>query len=392
MKAQSGSQLKLTDEATRNEANQRLKKYLNLQAVGYECTTEMVLDVLLRAAVNRQTIETVCHNLRGVVDGETIRGYLNEQIRVEGLPQLERQSNQLLVAGLPRRLGKVPLEMAIDLHDEPFYGHSPELLALTCGGEAHKGTSRFFRVATAYVIFKEMRLTLALLFVRPEDELAEIVAALLRRLRILGFRVRRLYLDKGFCSIPMMRYLAQSGWAVILSCPIRGKTGGTRRLCQGQTSYLTQHTFKSQAHGSYTTEVAVTRTYATHHRRKRKNGRLRWLVFVILNAQIAPQQARKWYRRRFGIETSYRCMRQVRAWTTSRNGALRFLLLSLALMLINLWVELRWQFCQVKQRGRRQIDPHRFELQRMVSFLNQAIEKIYGLVSFIVADIPPLGV
>jgi hypothetical protein len=168
MKVKTGSQLKLTDEATRNEANQRLKKHLNLQAVGYECTTEMVLDVLIRAAVNRQTIETVCHNLSGVVDGETIRGYLNEQIRVEGLAQLERQSNQMLVAGLPRRLRKVPLEIAIDLHDEPFYGHSPELVALTCGGEAHKGTTRFFRVATAYVIFKEMRLTLALLFVRPE--------------------------------------------------------------------------------------------------------------------------------------------------------------------------------------------------------------------------------
>ena len=189
-----------------------------------------------------------------------------------------------------------------------------------------------------------------------------------------------------------MRYIAQTGWAALLACPIRGKKGDTRGLCQGKTSYLTQHTFKSQAHGSYPAEVAVSRTYATHHRRKRKKGDLRWLVFVILNAKIQPQQARRWYRRRFGIESSYRCMRQVRAWTTSRNGALRFLLLSLAFILINLWVELRWLFCQVKCRGRRQIDGKRFELQRMVSFLNQAIEKIYGLVSFIVADIPPLGV
>lgn len=392
MKVKTGSQLKLTDEATRKEANQRPQKHLKLQADGYDCTTEMVLDVLIRAAVTRQTIETVCHTLAEVVDGETIRGYLNDQIRVDRLNQLEQQSNQMLGAGLPRRLWKSPLEIAIDLHDEPFYGHSPELLALTCGGEAHKGTTRFFRVATAYVIFKDMRLTLALLFVRPEDDLAEIVAALLRRLRILGVKVRRLYLDKGFCSIPIMRCLAQTGWSALMSCPIRGKKGGTRGLCQGHASYLTQHTFKSQAHGQYTATVAVTHTYATHKRRKRKKGDLRWLVFVIINAKIQPQLARTWYRRRFGIETSYRCMRQVRAWTTSRNGALRFLLLSLAFILINLWVELRWQFCQIKQRGRRQIDTKRFELPRMVSFLNQAIEKIYGLVSFIVADVPPLGI
>lgn len=386
------SQLKLTDEATRISAIERLKHHLNIQAAGYDCTTEMVLDVLIRAAVTRQTIETVCQELVEVVDGETIRGYLNDQIRVDRLEQLEQQSNQMLVTGLPRRLWKAPLEIAIDLHDEPFYGHSPELLALTCGGEAHKGTTRFFRVATAYVIFKDMRLTLALLFVRPEDDLAEIVAALLRRLRILGFQVRRLYLDKGFCSIPIMRYIAQTGWPALMACPIRGKKGGTRGLCQGRASYLTQHTFKSQAYGRYTATLAVTRTYATHKRRKRKKGGLRWLVFVILNAQIQPRTARKWYRRRFGIETSYRCMRQVRAWTTSRNGALRFLLLSLAFILVNFWVELRWRFCQIKRRGRRLIDTQQFALQRLVSFLKQAIEKIYGLVSFIVADAPPLGI
>ena len=85
-------------------------------------------------------------------------------------------------------------------------------------------------------------------------------------------------------------------------------------------------------------------------------------------------------------------MRQVRAWTTSRNGALRFLLMSLGFILVNLWVELRHRFCQLKRRGRRKIDIKRFELQRLVSFLNQAIDKIYGLVSFIKADVQPLGI
>jgi hypothetical protein len=106
MVAKFPTQLKLTDEATRNRAVERLKNHLNLQAVGYECTTEMVLDVLIRAAVTRQTIETVCHDLAKMVEGETIRGYLNDQIRVEGLAQLEQQVNQMLVAGLPRACGK----------------------------------------------------------------------------------------------------------------------------------------------------------------------------------------------------------------------------------------------------------------------------------------------
>ncbi len=392
MTLQTQATLKLTDEDTRQEALEKLTTYFPLQVSGYECTAETVFDVLVKAAVTGQTIETVCKDLDDMVDGETIRGYLNEQVRVDDMHSLEQQVNQALVAGLPRRIWKTKVEIAIDLHDEPFYGHSPELLELTCGGKAHKGTTRFFRVATAYLIFKDMRLTLGLLFVRPEDELSELVAALLRRLRILGLKVRRLYLDKGFCSIPVLRHIEKSGWPAILACPIRGKKGGTRGLCQGNKSYRTQHTFKSTDNGSFTAPLAIVRSYTSHKRSKRKKRRAIWLVYVVLNCDFNPKTVRKLYRKRFGIETSYRCMRLVRAWTTSRNGALRFLLMSLGFILINLWVELLWRFCQIKQRGRRQIDTKRFELQRLVSFLNQAIQKIYGTVSFIRADVEPLGV
>ena len=384
--------LKLTDEDTRQEAVERLSRYFPLNVSGYQCSAETVFDVLVKAAATKQTIEATCNALKGMVDGETIRGYLNEQVRVDELHRLEQQVNQALTAGLPRRMWKPKLEIAIDLHDEPFYGHSPELVALTCRGQAHKGTTRFFRVATAYLIFKDMRLTLALLFVRPEDELAEIVAALLRRLRILGLKVKRLYFDKGFCSNPVLRYIEQSGWPAILACPIRGRKGGTRGLCQGTKSYRTQHTFKSQDNGSFTASVAIVRTYTSRQRSKRKKRRAVWLVYVVLNCNFNPKTVRKCYRKRFGIETSYRCMRQVRAWTTSRNGALRFLLMSLSFILINLWVELRWRFCQIKRRGRRQIDAKRFELQRLASFLNQAVQRIYDVVSFIQADVEPIGV
>ena len=202
MVQQTQATLKLTDENTRQEAIDRLATYLPLQVSGYECSVETVIDVLVKAAVTGQTIETTCKELDDMVDGETIRGYLNEQLRVDELHGLEQQVNQALVVGLPRRIWKPKLEIAIDLHDEPFYGHSPELLALTCGGKAHKGTTRFFRVATAYLIFKDMRLTLGLLFVRPEDDLAEIVAALLRRLR------------KSETVVPGQRLLFNSGAAL----------------------------------------------------------------------------------------------------------------------------------------------------------------------------------
>ena len=391
--SRTGATLKLTDRDTRDAAVERLATYLPLEVDGYACTTEMVLDVLIKAATTRQTIESTCNDLEGVVDGETVRSHLNEQIQIDGLQELERRVNQALVPELPRRLWKPPLHIAIDLHDEPFYGHTPELIGFTCGGPAKKGTTRFFRMATAYVIFKDMRVTLAVLFVHPDDPIPELVAALLRRLRILGLRIRRLYFDKGFCTTPVLRYVEKSGWPAILACPIRGKKGGTRGLCHGRASYHTTHTFKSQKYGAYTAPVTIVRTYTSHKRSKRKGRQARWLVFVVLNCTLTPKGVRKCYRRRFGVETSYRCMRQVRAWTTSRNAALRFLLMGLGFILVNLWLELRWRFCQVKQpHGPRQIDTRRFELQRMCAFLRRAIESIYGAMSFIEADVEPLGI
>jgi hypothetical protein len=42
------------------------------------------------------------------------------------------------------------LEVAIDTHDEPFYGKTRELRRYTCSGQAIVGTTHFFRIASAY--------------------------------------------------------------------------------------------------------------------------------------------------------------------------------------------------------------------------------------------------
>jgi IS4 transposase len=51
---------------------------------------------------------------------------------------------------------------------------------------------------------------------------------------------------------------------------------------------------------------------------------------------IEAHQLFELYRRRFRIETSYRQLHQVRARTSSRNPALRLLLVGLALLIVNL--------------------------------------------------------
>ncbi len=62
---------------------------------------------------------------------------------------------------------------------------------------------------------------------------------------------------------------------------------------------------------------------------------------------------RQLYRRRFGIELSYRCARSTRGWTTSLNPVQRFLLIALSFFLFNVWVALRWLFAQAPRQGGR---------------------------------------
>ena len=117
--------------------------------------------------------------------------------------------------------------------------------------------------------------------------------------------------------------------------------------------------------------------------------RLKWMIFILIHLELAPRQVRRVYRRRFGIESSYRCATEVRGWTTSSNPAYRFLLLALGFFVATVWVNLRWLYTQVPRRGGRKLDVRRFRLSRLVHFIRRALERRYGCVYEIIAPAPP---
>ncbi len=196
-----------------------------------------------------------------------------------------------------------------------------------------------------------------------------------------------------------MLYLERRRQSALIACTIRGKTGGTRALCQGRKSYRTTYTFNGENNTQFTAQLAVcrvfstatqSRTYWVGKRTKRMKRRADWMIFILIHLELPPRQARRQYRRRFGIESSYRCANQVRGWTTSPSPAYRFLLMALAFFLFNVWVHLRWLFTQVPRRGRRWLDTRRFELARMARFIMRSLERHYGCVQEIAAPAPPL--
>jgi putative transposase len=375
---------KLTDRKTLDSTIAVLEQYFDLSAEGYLCQTHDLYQILVTAAVRQTYIETVCNDLRDAPDSNTVRGYLNAQLTSDQIRALQRDCNRALASQLPAWLRDHPKEVAIDLHDEPYYGKDDlkDKDCWVCRGEARVGTTRFYRCATACILHKDVRFTLAVIFVHPDDDLAKIVKQLIRRIKALKIKAKRYYFDRGFCSIAVLRVLlADPNLSAIVAVPIRGKKGGTRALCRGRKSYRTNYTFRNQELGELTVPLAVVRTFQA-----RRNGTTKavWLIYVILNAQEVPlREFRKQYRRRFGIESSYRLLEQVRGRTTARNPALRFLWMGLALLIGNIWIALHWKYLLQRHRGQYRILRKHFILDRMAQFLRRAVENIYGVISSI---------
>ena len=227
----------LTAQEIREAVQEIAQEYLPFEASGYVSTSEMIVDVLLKAAAENISVDAVCRDLKECIGGNMLRELINEQLSAEQLREHEDEINAALSARLPGRMQKVGLEAAIDEHDEPFYGKTPEIQPYTVRSRARKGTTRFFRIVTVYVIYRQMRLTLAVAFVRAEDETLEVVSRLYERLETLNLRIRVLYMDRGFCSGAVISYLKEKKEPAVIACTIRGKQGGTRQLCRGRKSY-----------------------------------------------------------------------------------------------------------------------------------------------------------
>ncbi len=67
-----------------------------------------------------------------------------------------------------------------------------------------------------------------------------------------------------------------------------------------------------------------------------------------------PRDAREHYSKRFGIESSYRSVKQGLAFTSSQDVGLRLVMFVVSLLLQNSWRYLHWKYVAApRRRGRR---------------------------------------
>ena len=77
------------------------QEHLPLEISGYKSSSEMVFDVLMKAASENISIDAACRDLENTVGANTLRELLNEQLPKEKLVEHEKAMNEALSANIP---------------------------------------------------------------------------------------------------------------------------------------------------------------------------------------------------------------------------------------------------------------------------------------------------
>lgn len=321
-------------------------------------------DVTMRASALRGTLSDAQSDLGRGLSGRQLRRFLEHL----GLVEIEAAVNDALWqqghTRLPRRC-----VVAVDLTLIPYHGEPFEDEAELRRSKALEGTTWFHAFATLNVVMHGKRYTLAATFVSKPEKTAQVLDRLLENVLNRGLRIEFLLAGKGFCTKACIQALRQRGVAFVVPLALRGHAA--KNLQRGRRSYATTHTM---AGIELTVAVVVKRNLGKYHDKKPGN---QYFPYIFDGFTATPQAIDKLYRKRGGIETSYRLANHARPRTTSRRPATRFYLFAVALLLQNAWITTTWLISKPTQgRQGRKRPAGFFSFKRFLRTLCAHIERV----------------
>lgn len=255
--------------------------------------------------------------------GYHLRGLEPAQIQT----QFDSIFEEIRAVATQARLLTGPVEIAIDEHEWLFYGEDEtEMVTHTDPGQ---GTDLAFTFLTACVVSPGVRLTIGAVPVGPETDIGRAL------IRVLGpvsewLEIRRVYMDRGFYEVRVLQALE----ALDLEYLVRARQFPS--LAEGPVATVVEEGYEVGGSRPPYDTVRVTRFAVPHAEFPEEKQ-----TYFVTNGRVSEESAEGYaelYRRRWGIETSYRMIGEFLARSTSREFSVRLYYFLYAVMLYDLWI------------------------------------------------------
>jgi len=245
--------------------------------------------------------------------------------------QFDRVRDAVLDEAARNRLFTRPVDVAVDVHDWLYYGDSdtPHVSRT----DPDRGTDSAYKFATICIVDPSVRFTLGWVALDGEktDELADCLRQLVSQAREC-VDINRVYLDRGFYRVHLTLALEELDVEFVMRAP------QTRKVQQ----FIADHdddTFVAEyemARSNPPTGRTTVRLVVVPHRSREDDH-----FCLVTNREVTRDLAQplaEAYRRRWGIETSYRKVTEFLPKTSSPTFSVRLFYFLFAVALYNLWV------------------------------------------------------
>lgn len=302
-------------------------------------------DLLLRAAVLRASVHRARAQCRRGHSDRTARWLFGHL----GIGRTQRSLTLTLRRQVRPHIPREPVDVAIDFHDRPYYGHpeDPHRRQYVRTKE-ERGTHRAHRFSSLSILLPRYRLIVSLRFHPKNGGTLAAVRAALHDFQMAGGKLRAIFLDRGFYNYAVLSWLKAQGITAVV--PLRLGSHQRKRWEHGQRSYTTTHTLKGPRRGDPPLELPIHVVVRYQMGKKWNRHGCQYLIYAVLG-EMGLEEVADRYRGRFGIESSYRVLGQALARTSSRSPALRLLQVGVGVMLQNEWVILRLMYASEGRQG-----------------------------------------
>lgn len=252
-----------------------------------------------------------------------VKGFDEAEVKQKSVKSLKRILRFAQSFGLSRR--KV-FDVAIDVHNWLWYGKPTKR---TLKIKPTRGTSRAFQFISLSILHGGFRFVLFALPLEKSRDFAGKVEELLR-FATRWIRIRRVYYDGEFYQLKVVGVLKRLGLKFIIRAPVRTK-GTIAKVRKTRPPSVLRHTMRTRA-GTEKVNLVVVKGS-----KGRKKGKQCFATNLEVTAEEAEGLARE-FGKRWGIETSYRVLKDFRPRTSSGNEVIRLTYFMLSVCLHDCWV------------------------------------------------------